>query len=253
MHSPAVREQALELVKSGLNDCQVARRTGVARSTIRDWRGPRYVPRPTSRAAARNSVTCPRCWHAGRPMTFTSEDYAELLGLYLGDGHVVRHARTCRFRLFLDSRHSQIVRESRALLQRCFPHNDIGTVFGHEGRMTVLSVYSSHLPCLFPQHGEGKKHLRKITLENWQQALAEAAPWSFLKGCIRSDGCSFINRTGPYEYLSYQFSNHSSDILDLFCATCDLVGLEYCRYAQAVRINRRRSVARLKDEIGVKR
>ena len=253
MHSPAAREHAMRLLRAGHNDCEVARRTGISRTTIRDWRRPRYVPRPTSRAAARNSVTCPCCWLGGRPMAFTSNDYAELLGLYLGDGHVVRHARTCRFRLFLDSRHSQIVRESRALLQRCFPHNDIGTVFGHEGRMTVLSVYSSHLPCVFPQHGEGRKHLRKITLENWQQAIVEDAPWNFLKGCIRSDGCSFINRTGPYEYLSYQFSNHSPDILDLFCWACDLVGLEYRRYAQAVRVNRRRSVARLKDEIGVKR
>jgi hypothetical protein len=119
--------------------------------------------------------------------------------------------------------------------------------------MTVLSVYSSHLPCVFPQHGEGMKHLRKIVLEDWQRAIVEDAPWSFLKGCIRSDGCSFINRTGPYEYLSYQFCNHSPDILGLFCWTCDLVGLEYRRYAQTVRINRRGSVGRLKDEIGVKR
>lgn len=249
MHSPAVREHAMRLLRAGLNDCEVARRTGIARTTVRDWRRPRYVPRPTTR----NSVTCPRCWLRARPMAFTSDDYAELLGLYLGDGHVVRHARTCRFRLFLDSRHSHIVRESHALLQRCFLHNDIGTVFGHEGRMTVLSVYSSHLPCVFPQHGEGMKHLRKIALEGWQRTIVEEAPWSFLKGCIRSDGCSFINRTGPYEYLSYQFSNHSPDILGLFCWACDLAGLEYRRYAQAVRINRRRSVARLKDEIGVKR
>lgn len=253
MHSPAVREHALSLLHSGLNDCEVARRTGISRSTIRDWRRPRYIPSSTSRAAARNSVTCPRCWQAGRPMAFTSEDYAELLGLYLGDGYVVRMPRTWRFQLYLDSKHTQIVRDSRALFRRCFPHNDVGTVYGHEGRMTVLSVYSAHLPCVFPQHGEGMKHLRQIVLDDWQRMIVEEAPWSFLKGCIRSDGCSFINRTGPYEYLSYQFANHSSDILDLFCATCDSVGLEYRRYAQAVRINRRRSVARLKDEIGIKR
>ena len=52
-------------------------------------------------------------------------------------------------------------------------------------------------------------------LETWQR-LVGAAPWAFLRGCIRSDGCVFVNRTGRYEYLSYGFTNYSSDILDLF-------------------------------------
>jgi hypothetical protein len=186
-------------------------------------------------------------------MCFTPADYSELLGLYLGDGHIVKLARTWKFRLFLDSRHGEIVADSRALLTRCFPGNAVGTVFGHEGRMTVLVVHSSHLRCLFPQHGAGMKHNRPIQLEPWQEELVATAPWHFLKGCIRSDGCSFINRTGPYEYLSYQFDNHSPDILDLFCEACDVVELEYRRYRRYVRINRRSSVARLKEKIGVKR
>jgi len=97
------------------------------------------------------------------------------------------------------------------------------------------------------------KHRRPIHLENWQGVIVAQEPWRFLKGCIRSDGCSFINRTGPYEYLSYGFSNYSSDILDLFCQACDLLELDYRRYAQAVRINRRGSVERLRAQIGVKR
>ncbi len=119
--------------------------------------------------------------------------------------------------------------------------------------MTVLSVHSSHLPCVLPQHGPGMKHTRPIRLEAWQDMLVERAPWHFLQGLIRSDGCSFVNRTGPYEYLSYGFSNYSTDIIDLFCKTCDMLGLEHRRYARAVRINRRSSVARLEAKIGVKR
>jgi hypothetical protein len=249
MHSSAVREQALALVQAGLNDCEIARRTGISRTTIRDWRKPRYQPRP----GAYDRVICPRCWTPSPSMSFDPGDYSELLGLYLGDGYVVRLARTCKFRLFLDSRHAEIVLESRGLLARCFPHNAIGTMFGHEGRMTILSVHSTHMPCIFPQHGPGMKHTRRIALEDWQQEIVAREPWRFLKGCIRSDGCSFINRTGPYEYLSYQFSNHSRDIIGLFCQTCDSVELEYRRYARAVRINRRSSVARLKEKIGVKR
>jgi Homeodomain-like domain len=253
MHPPAVREHALGLIRSGMNDCEVARQTGISRTTIRDWRRPRYVPRGRTDADRRGQAICPRCGQPGRPMAFTAEDYAELLGLYLGDGHIVRLARTYKFRLFLDSRHREIVKESRELLRRCFPDNVVGTQFGHEGRMTILLVHSSHLPCVFPQHGSGMKHTRRILLEDWQHALVGRAPWHFLKGLIRSDGCSFVNRTGPYEYLAYQLDNYSPDILDLFCATCDTLGLEYRRYARYVRINRRSSVARLKDKIGVKR
>lgn len=186
-------------------------------------------------------------------MSFTSGDYAELLGLYLGDGYLVRMPRTWRLRLYLDSKHGQIVDESSALLRRCFSDNSVTHLYRYDRAMTVLNVYSSHLPCLFPQHGPGRKHERSIALEAWQERVIAQAPWRFLKGCIRSDGCSFINRTGPYEYLSFELFNCSQDILDMFGAACDLVGVEYRRYAKRIRIYRRASVALMEAHVGVKR
>jgi hypothetical protein len=47
----------------------------------------------------------------------------------------------------------------------------------------------------------------------------------FLRGCIRSDGCIFINPTGKFRYLSYEFANRSCDIRTLFTKTLDLVGV----------------------------
>ena len=96
MHSDGVRNEALTLLASGLNDCEVARRTGVPRTTVRDWRRPRYV-------RTRTTEPCPRCWLPSRPVWFSDSDYAELLGLYFGDGHIVRMGRTYRLRLFLDT------------------------------------------------------------------------------------------------------------------------------------------------------
>jgi hypothetical protein len=110
-----------------------------------------------------------------------------------------------------------------------------------------------------PQHGPGRKHERPIKLESWQSDLLHRAPWAFVRGCIRSDGCAFINRTEPYEYLNYDFSNKSKDIVDLFVATCELVGVEFranhnpSRGLWQVRINRRQSVAKMVDEVGLKR
>jgi hypothetical protein len=118
--------------------------------------------------------------------------------------------------------------------------------------MVTLHAYHRHWTCLLPQHGPGKKHERDIALEPWQSAALAAAPWSFLQGCIRSDGCVFINRTGRYEYLSYDFANLSCAILDLFASTCDHVGVEYRRYAKHIRIYRRASVALMLAHVGRK-
>ncbi len=182
-------------------------------------------------------------------MRFTPGDYAELLAHYLGDGTISSGARSFRLRIALDAKYPGIIDDARALLERCFPRNPTGLVQAHGGTMYFVSLYSTHLPCLFPQHGPGLKHLRKLRFETWQWSQIESAPWRFIRGCIRTDGCCFVNRTGPYEYLSYDFSNMSEEITRLFTAACDLVGVEYrvangnARGMWDVRINRRASVA----------
>jgi hypothetical protein len=187
-----------------------------------------------------------------RPFGFTDSDYAELLALYLGDGHIVRTGRADRLRLFLDSRYDRIVTDARELLERCFHGRRVGCFEAHGGTMTVLSVYCTHLRCIFPQHGEGKKHERPIVLEPWQREVLEREPWPFIRGCIRSDGCVFVNRTGRYEYLSYDFKNKSADILGLFTDACELAGVAYRRYVGHVRIYRRESVALMLQHVGRK-
>jgi hypothetical protein len=181
-----------------------------------------------------------------------AESYAELLGLYLGDGHITDLARTQRLRVFLDARYPVIVGDAERLIRATLPGNRVGRMSAEEGRMVVVRVYSSHLSCLFPQHGDGVKHERPIVLEPWQHEIVGAAPWALLRGLIRSDGCVFVNRTGRYEYLSYEFANRSADILDLFEATCRNVGLRPRRYARAIRLYRREDVALLLDRVGVK-
>ncbi len=115
-----------------------------------------------------------------------------------------------------------------------------------------LLVTQSHLPCLVPQHTPDKKHERVITLEEWQKSLVGSEPWAFLRGCIRSDGCAFVNRPGPYRYLTYDFHNRSAGHLGPVHGSCDMVGLQYRSIFERVRVSRRQSVEALKSHVGPK-
>ena len=241
VHPPALHNLIKCATAAGNSDADVAESFGLARTTVRDIR---------LRPAATN---CPRCWTRLRPVVFASGDYAELLGLYLGDGHILRVGRSYRLRISLDTRYAGIIRDTQSLLDRCFPSNAVGTATRDAGSCAVVSVNHLHLPCMFPQHATGsRKHERPLLLERWQDDAVREAPWRFLRGCIVSDGCVFMNRTGRYSYVSYDFSNLSSDLLDIFTQACSLVGVEYRRYARCVRIYRRPSVALMLEHVGTK-
>jgi hypothetical protein len=73
-----------------------------------------------------------------------------------------------------------------------------------------------------------------------------------MRGLIRSDGCAFVNRTGRHEYLSYEFSNKSAQIREVFMDACDRVDVSYRPYRRYVRIYRRASVALMEEHVGLK-
>lgn len=125
--------------------------------------------------------------------------------------------------------------------------------------VTLLSCYSKHWPCLFPQHGPGPKHTRRIVLQPWQVRVAmEQHPHQFVRGLIHSDGWRGVNRVRgangeQYEYSRYQFSNHSEDILQLFVQGCAVLGVETKRMNRYnISVNKRASVARLDEFVGPK-
>jgi Homeodomain-like domain len=149
MHDLELRHRALDLIAAGVNDCEVSRRLGVARTTVRHWRWAKERDAPPR-------ALCWRCWHPTRPVELIAADYAELLGLYLGDGHISPMPRTKRLRLSLDAKYPTIVADAEALLRRAFPECRVGRVVADGGSTVVLWVYHGHLSCLFPQHGPAR-------------------------------------------------------------------------------------------------
>ena len=105
MYAARVRAKALALLRQGVSLSAVARATGVARSTIREWRD----CEPRNRPGA-----CPRC----DTLPIDQEAYAALLGFYLGDGHIARAARYYFLRITCDLAHPQVIDDVVDLLGR---------------------------------------------------------------------------------------------------------------------------------------
>jgi hypothetical protein len=152
-----------------------------------------------------------------------------------------------------------IAAETHAALQAVFPENAVCRV--QRIGCHNIKVYSKHLPCLFPQHGPGKKHERRIALEPWQNEIVDAHPWEFIRGLIHSDGCRITNwttrlvagETKRYEYPRYFFTNKSSDIMRLFTDTLDLVGVDWKQpNYRNISIARKASVALMDTHVGPK-
>jgi hypothetical protein len=118
-------------------------------------------------------------------------------------------------------------------------------------RLAVVSSYSTAWPCLFPQHGPGRKHERAIRLTEWQEAQLDDA--AFLRGLVHSDGCRVLNRVAGKTYPRYFFSQVSTDIKELFCRSCRRLGVEYRRQGpRQVSIARAASVSIMDTIVGPK-
>jgi hypothetical protein len=255
MYSPAAVHRALALVEAGHNLSQVSRMTGTSRAAIRAWsRG--QLPGQTDRRRANG---CFRCSPDARLFPRNTEHaYAYLLGLYLGDGNVSKHARAHRLRIHLDRAYPVIIAECEAAMSIVMPCNRVLVQQCKKGRVNEVSSYSRHWPCLLPQHGPGMKHTRRIVLEPWQREICDRHPHRLLRGLIHSDGCRALNtiRTPKktYAYPRYEFSNRSDDIRAIFCEYCDKVGVEWRRMNQwTISVARRESVALMDSFIGPKR
>jgi hypothetical protein len=155
----------------------------------------------------------------------------------------------------MDSRYPGIIEEARSAIEAVLAPNRGSVQRFHDKNMVEVYGYLNSLPTLFPQHGPGLKHARRIQLEPWQEQIVNEHLGVFIRGLIHSDGCRVTNRVwkGKYEYPRYFFSQVSTDILELFCRTCRKLGIEY-RFngPSSVSIARRLSVARLDELVGPK-
>ncbi|MCF3962264.1 helix-turn-helix domain-containing protein [Streptomyces fuscigenes] len=258
-HSTDVRQTALTLLRDGVKNSEVARRLGVPLGTVSWWLHADRSKR--GECPGRGGALCPRC--DGRPLD--ERAYAYLLGLYLGDGHISHYVKHRAHSLAVTCCDDWpgLLDACEAAMHAVLPDN--ATCRVRRKGCTDVKVYSKHLPCLFPQHGPGKKHERRIALEEWQQLIVDAHPWELIRGLLHSDGCRITNWTEKviggvrkrYEYPRYFFSNLSGDIRRVYTDALDCVGVEWkscnnSRSVQNISVARRASVALMDAHVGPK-
>ncbi|GAA0392349.1 hypothetical protein GCM10009530_49560 [Microbispora corallina] len=161
MYDSSLRRRAILLLGSGLTISETSRRLGVSRAAVTDWRDNQ------GRESLRHA-TCPRCRDVPGPPE-PPEAYAYLLGLYLGDGCIspVGDApkRVWSLRIMCADSWPGLRDECVRAIRAVRPLNKV-RVLQKQG-CTEVNSYSKHWPCLFPQHGPGKKHERAIVLADW--------------------------------------------------------------------------------------
>ncbi|MEU5640501.1 helix-turn-helix domain-containing protein [Streptomyces milbemycinicus] len=251
MYDLETRTRALALVDQGRSLNSVSRQIGISRAAIRAWQ---VRIQPLSRGD-----TCVRC----APEPGLPEDpaaYAYLLGLYLGDGCVSRLKTGVYFlRIACADVWPGLIDACAAAVRAVRPDNSVCRV--QRQGCVMVTGYSKHWPCLFPQHGPGKKHERPIVLEPWQLEIVGANPWELARGLVHSDGCRITNWTTRdvggvrkrYEYPRYFFTNKSDDIRKLYTDTLDRLGVEWKRSnAWNISVAKRASVALMDTHIGPK-
>lgn len=235
----------------GTLDRENAAICGVSVAAIRHWR------RGSRRTSVRkDAATCPRC-HARE---LDDRAYGYLLGLYLGDGHLSQGRRgVYALSITCCDGWPGLQDQARAAMSAVMPSSSVFAV-ARTGCTEIKST-SKHWPCLFPQHGPGRKHERTIELEPWQQEIVARYPGSFACGLFHSDGCRLINhirrplKDGDrwYEYPRYLFVNRSADIHRLCGEALDRLGVAW-RFSKPTTISvaRREAVARLDEFVGPK-
>jgi hypothetical protein len=255
MYNTTVRTRALTLIQAGHTLQSVSASTGINRSTLRTWRD-----QPGS--ARHQHAVCPRCDGVPSPPE-PMADYAYLLGLYLGDGYIsqagAREKNVWALRISCADTWPGLVEECKRAMRAIRPSNKVWTV-QHVG-CTEVGSNSKHWPCLFPQHGPGRKHERTIELALWQRVIVERHPGDFARGLFHSDGWRGVNRVRRtladgerwYVYPRYLFVNESRDILALCGEALDMLGVAW-RYSKPTTISvaRQNAVARLDQFVGPK-
>jgi hypothetical protein len=153
MRTQAEFDWVQQLVLQGMGDGDISRSTGIPRETVNKWRHGAGVTR-------RRFEGLDQTW---RPAD--ERGYCYLLGVYLGDGCISCVAgKSPSLRVSLDALYPGIVRETEGAIRSLDSRVTVGSHSHPRHRLRIVVSNREIWGVAFPQHGPGRKHLRRIEL-----------------------------------------------------------------------------------------
>jgi hypothetical protein len=202
MYPTSLRSDAVALVRAVRSRNSVSKQLGVSRAALRSWLDAGVEPK------------CPphSCFVCDERAPENPEAYALLFGYYLGEGCISRNRRTFILRISCDRGYPKIIEDVAAAVAAVSARGQ-PTRVDAPGVVVVHKAWQ-HWPCVFPQHGPGPRHNRRLVLQqSWRAKRggttirAGSSPttpptsWSGVRTrsiCWRSHGASRTGRPCPF-------------------------------------------------------
>lgn len=219
MRTKSEYDQCIALKDQNYNNCQIAKMTNIPRETIKTWFKNGFQPKFKLQERLLNTPIIIEEFLKNK-----EPEYAFILGFYLGDGYIngFKNRNTQKLRLYNDSKYPILNDLILKSLRSIFPNRKSYIYKQKQHNCCEISVYDPNLSIIFPQHGKGKKHERKIELNSLQENIVSNYPKEFLRGLLMSDGCRYVSNG----YIMYQFTNKSKDLINIFIKYASLLGLK---------------------------
>lgn len=154
------------------------------------------------------------------------ENYAYLFGCYLSNGYINLHNakyNIFKIRIYQNSLYNNLIEEHKqALSLLC--NNAVYKYVNEETNLAEVGCYSQNIDKFFPNYQSGPKHLQPLVLTEWQLEILDRYGIAFIRGMMQTDGSRSV--TGN-NFIRYNYTNCSKDIISLFTVVLDKYNLEY--------------------------
>lgn len=143
--------------------------------------------------------------------------FAELIGIYMGDGNLGHYPRCQYLRIYFNPRQKQYIEAVTNLLVKQFGKNPYEK-YRRDARVTFLEISLKDMSGYmgFPT---GSKIRNKIRIPSWIR-ISNNYTKACLRGLFDTDGCIYITG-GKYRIINYTSHNYSM-LEDIYNALKDL-------------------------------
>jgi len=164
-------------------------------------------------------------YSANEPIKFKgkSEEFAEFIGLMLGDGNIYKNIIT----VTLDKREKEYIKFVNSLFYKIFGLNFNLFIEKRINRVSLHKCYKDLVKILL-EYGlkRGNKKLNNVGIPNWifnNKKYLKAC----LRGLIDTDGCVYFCKRDKKLYL--KFTNRSSKLLEDFKRGCKKFDINFVK------------------------